>query len=182
VVAFRARNTASVAVIGVCAAEVCGVLSDVDGVPDPEVPVVPEAGGVVVSAELLVGVLDVEVGGDDDCVCVAVPDELGGGVVPPLLGGVAEGGVEEGDVGEGGGVVGGGVVGGGVVDAGTCTSWHCQTGGELVTVPPAPPGVIVAAMPAGANAALAAKPAVAVKSVPPAMRPIATGRTRAKHM
>jgi hypothetical protein len=112
---------------------------------------------------------------------VAVPDELGGGVVPPLLGGVAEGGVEEGGVGEGGGVVGGGVVGGGVVDAGTCTSWHCQTGGELVTVPPAP-GVIVAAMPAGANAALAAKPAVAVKSVPPAMRPIATGRTRAKHM
>jgi len=31
-------------------------------------------------------------------------------------------------------------------------------------------------------AAQAAKPAVAVKSVPPAMRPIATGRTRAKHM
>jgi hypothetical protein len=174
-----------VAVVGVCVAEVCWVLSDVDGVPDPEVPVAPEAGGVVVLAALLGGVLDVEVGGDDDCVCVPVPDELGGGVVPPLLGGAEEGGVDEGGgvVGGGvvgGGVVGGGVVGGGVVDAGTCTSWHCQTGGELVTVPP--PGVIVAAMPAGANAALAAKPAVAVKSVPPAMRPIATGRTRAKHM
>lgn len=159
-------------------AGVCVVLSDVDGVPDPEVPVVPEAGGVVVSAELLGGVLDVEAGGDDDWVCVPVPDGLGGGVVPLLLGGVDEGGVDE-----GGGVVGGGVVGGGVVDAGTCTSWHCQITGELVTVPAAPlPGVVVAAMPAGANAALAAKPAAAVKSVPPAMRPIATGRTRAKHM
>jgi hypothetical protein len=164
-------------------AGVCVVLSDVDGVPDPEVPVVPEAGGVVVSAELLGGVLDVEAGGDDDWVCVPVPDGLGGGVVPLLLGGVDEGGGDEGGGVVGGGVVGGGVVGGGVVDAGTCTSWHCQITGELVTVPAAPlPGVVVAAMPAGANAALAAKPAAAVKSVPPAMRPIATGRTRAKHM
>jgi hypothetical protein len=183
VVAVRVRNAASVAVVGVCAVEVCGVLSDVDGVPDPEVPVVPEAGGVVVPAELLGGVLDVEAGGDDDCVCVPVPGELGGGVVPPLLGGVDEGGVEEGGGVVGGGVVGGGVVGGGVVDAGACTSWHCQIGGELVTVAPTlPADVIVAAMPAGANAALAAKPPAAVKSVPPAMRPIATGRTRAKHM
>lgn len=198
-VAARAWNTASAAVVGDCVAGVCVVLSVVDGVPDPEVLVVPEAGGVVVPAELLLagvldveaddddcdcvlvpdalgGVLDVEAGGDDDC--VLVPDELGGGVV--LLAGVVVG-----VVGEGVGVVvvGVGVVVGGGVDAGTCTSWHCQITGELVTDPPTPPpGAIVAAMPAGANAALAAKPAVAVKSVPPAMKPIATGRTRAKHM
>lgn len=180
-VAARAWNAVSAAVVGACVAEVCGVLSDVDGVP--------EAGEVVVLAELLLGgVLD-GVSGGVDCDSVLELDELG--VVVPLLGvvvvvvvagGVVGGGVVGGGV-VGGGVVGGGVVGGGVVDAGTWTSWHCQITGELVTVPPTPPtGVIVAAMPAGANAALAAKPAAAVKSVPPAMRPIATGRTRAKHM
>lgn len=173
-VAVRAWNAVSAAVVGACVAEVCGVLSDVDGVP--------EAGEVVVLAELLLGgVLD-GVSGGVDCDSVLELDELGGGVVP-LLGVVAGGVVVVAGGVVGGGVVGGGVVGGGVVDTGTWTSWHCQITGELVTVPPTPPpGVIVAAMPAGAKAALAAKPAVAVKSVPPAMRPIATGRTRAKHM
>ncbi len=71
----------------------------------------------------------------------------------------------------------------GVVVGGTCTCWHCQTTGELVTVPPTPPGLpTVAARLCGAAATLAAKPAVAVRRVPPVMRPIATGRTRAKHM
>jgi hypothetical protein len=77
--------------------------------------------------------------------------------------------------------LGGGVVGGGV--AGTFTGWHCQTTGELVTEPPTPPASIaVAARLCGAPAALAARPAVTVRNVPPVMRPIAAGRTRAKHM
>jgi hypothetical protein len=181
VVAARAWNAVSEAGAVVGVAAVCVVLA-----------VEPEAGGVVVSAELLAGALDVEGGGDDDCVWPPVPDEggdvdvplpLGGVVGGVVVGGVVVGGVVVGGVVVGGVVVGGGVVGGGVVDTGTFTSWHCQTTGELVTVPPAPsPGIVVAAMLIGANAALAAKPAVAVKSVPPAMRPIATGRTRAKHM
>lgn len=103
--------------------------------------------------------------GDGACdgVLVGVADEDAGADVPVLDGEV--------------------VLGVGVGVGGTCTCWHCQTTGELVTVPPTPPGLpTVAARLRGATATLAAKPAVAVRSVPPVMRPIATGRTRAKHM
>jgi hypothetical protein len=133
---------------------------------------------------LVAGVVGAGVG-----VGVGVPPPevpLGGAELPPLGGGVLlDGGgvlLAGGDVLEGGGVLGGGLeLGGG---AGTLSSWHCQTTGELVTVPPTPPAgsLTVAARLGGAPAALAARAAVTVRNVPPVMRPIAAGRTRAKHM
>jgi hypothetical protein len=168
VVAARAMNTASAAVVAGDVPGDCAELAGEDGVADPEVPVEAEP-GVVLEAPLA-GALDV-VAGADDCTPVLVGvDELGG-VAGLLLGG----GVEE------PALVGEVVVGVGV-GVGTWTCWHCSITGELVTVPPTPPPGVVAAMLTGAKAAVAAKPAVAVKSVPPAIRPIATGRTRAKHM
>jgi hypothetical protein len=111
---------------------------------------------------------------------------VGAGVVEPPLGGPLPGAGVVGGVVVGvvGGVVGGVVVGGvGVGVGGTFTGWHCQTTGELVTEPPTPPAsMAVAARLCGAAAALAARPAVRVRNVPPVMRPIAAGRTRAKHM
>jgi len=168
VVAAGAMNTARAAVVDACVPEDSVELAGEDGGADPEVPVEAEP-GVVLAALLLAGAFDVEVAGDDDCDPVLVGVDEPGGVDVLLLGGVDEPVL----VGEVGGGVG--------VDVGTCTCWHCSITGELVTVPPTPPPG-VAAMLSGAKAALAAKPAVAVKSVPPAMRPIATGRTRAKHM
>jgi hypothetical protein len=155
---------------------------------------VPLLVAVLLAVPLLVAVLPaavLDVGGcvDEDGGWVWVADAVwvadeAGGVVVSVAGGVVvfvAGGVVV--------LVAGGVVitlGVGVVvvgvGVGTWIAWHCQMTGELVTVPPTPPPGVVAAMLSGANAALATKPAAAVKSVPPAMRPIATGRTRAKHM
>lgn len=168
VVAAGAMNTASAAV-GVPGDWV--ELAGEDGVADREVPVEAEPG--VVAALLLAGAFDVGVAGVDACVPVLVGEDEPGGAAALLLGGVEPALVGEVEVGVGVGVG---------VDVGTCTCWHCSITGELVTVPPTPPPGVVAAMLTGAKAAVAAKPAVAVKSVPPAIRPIATGRTRAKHM
>jgi len=134
----------------------------------------------------------VELAGEDGGSVASVADDAGvvagALVVEALVVGAAEDGACDG-VGVAGvsvGLVGGG--GGGVLDGGgvvvgSCTCWHCQTTGELVTVPPMPPRLpTVAARLCGAASTLAAKPAVAVRRVPPVMRPIATGRTRAKHM
>jgi len=147
------------------------VATEEDGVAGVCVELAGEDGGSVASvaddAGVVAGALDAGVVVDGDGVLVGGADEDGGG-----FGGVV---VPDDEV-----LVGVGV---GVGVGGTCTGWHCQTTGELVTVPPTPTELpTVAARLCGAAATLAAKPAVAVRRVPPVMRPIATGRTRAKHM
>jgi hypothetical protein len=61
---------------------------------------------------------------------------------------------------------------------------HCQIVGLEVTFPVTTPDPTLgdAARACGATEAATANPAAAVSKTPPAMRPIATGRTRAKHM
>jgi len=116
--------------------------------------------GVVVVVPLVLadGLVDGEV--------VGVPLVLADGVVDGLAGGLA-GGTGRTDA---GGLGDGDVVG-------TLSCWHCKTVGVEITLP-----VVDAARVGGAIATLAANPAVAVNKVPPVMRLIVTGRTRAKHM
>jgi hypothetical protein len=85
---------------------------------------------------------------------------------------------------DGGGVVDGGVVGGGVDVEVELSVSHCQIDGAEFTLPettpePLPGGEARACC---AMAAVTTNPAAVVSKTPPALRPIAAGRTRAKHM
>jgi hypothetical protein len=79
---------------------------------------------------------------------------------------------------------GGGVVGGGVDVEVELSVSHCQIDGAEFTLPettpePLPGGEARACC---AMAAVTTNPAAVVSKTPPALRPIAAGRTRAKHM
>lgn len=126
-----------------------------------------EAGALV---DVLAGdVLEVDVLGD-----VFVAEDV------PVVGGVVA-------------LVAGVVVGGGVV-VGACIGSHCETVGVELTVPVtvlpgelelSARGALTAATEArlcGASAVLTTSAPVVDSKIPPAMRPIDTGRTRAKHM
>lgn len=129
-----------------------------------------EAGALVdVLVDVLAGdVLEVDVLGD-----VFVAEDV------PVVGGVVA-------------LVAGVVVGGGVV--GACIGSHCETVGVELTVPVtvlpgelelSARGALTAATEArlcGASAVLTTSAPVVDSKIPPAMRPIDTGRTRAKHM
>jgi hypothetical protein len=163
-----------VPVAGLCGVWDGAVAEDAGTVPElVAAGVVEVVAGVDVDGAGVVEVGVVEVGVGEPPpefppVGVVLPDELlllGAGLLLdelPLVEGLGDGDV----------------VGGGV--GGTLTGWHCQTSGELVAMLPA--SLTVAARLCGAPAALAARAAVTVRNVPPVMRPIAAGRTRAKHM
>jgi hypothetical protein len=137
----------------------------------------PPVGASVVDA----GDVGVAVDCGDDVVACALlgaspvdtdPEFVGDGLAEPL--GVLDGG----------GVVGGGVVGGGVDVEVELSVSHCQIDGAEFTLPettpePLPGGEARACC---AMAAVTTNPAAVVSKTPPALRPIAAGRTRAKHM
>ena len=143
------------------------------------------------------GVSDGEAGGDagtdppaDDegtSEAVDAPADVGAvvaGSVVVVAGVVTGAGVVGVGVGVGVVGVGVGVVGVGVGVGAGFSNWQLVTTGLGVTVPvTVPPGPLpVAAWLNGAMTPLTARPAVVASMMPPATRPIETGRTRTKHM
>jgi len=145
-----------------------------------------------VPTSVVAGVSWGEAGGDAGSVPVSVDAEVASEAGWEVAGAWADVVAAVAGVVAGAGVVGAVVVGAvvGVVGVGVgvgvgdgCSGWQLEMVGLDVTVPVMVPGVLpLAARLSGAMKPLAASPAVVASMMPPAMRPIETGRTRAKHM
>lgn len=176
--------------LDVVVADDCGACEGLAGDDGGAVAeLVPPAGGVLVVAPFVLVAL--EAGGLDEVGVLAdvLEFDVAGDVLVdddvPVVGVVDVGGFVL--------LVAGVLLGGGVV-AGGCIGSHFETVGSGLTVPvtvlpgelePNARGAPTAATEArlcGAIAVLTTNAPVVESKIPPAMRPIDTGRTRAKHM